>query len=157
MLRYTTRLAVGLRTNAGANAPSALSVAGPSRALGTTPAAASGHRLAAGLRIARVNTPSALSAAGPSRALSTTSAAASGHSRWSKIRHAKGAVDAARCGVFSRLMGVSVSGGRERIGERGGSGGGGALSTQGPTVDLGVNSLTSASVVVRMRSRSATK
>lgn len=43
---------------------------------------------------------------GPSRALSTSSVAASGHSRWSKIRHKKGAVDAARGSQFSKILTV---------------------------------------------------
>lgn len=44
--------------------------------------------------------------AGPSRALSTSQPAASGHSRWSKIRHKKGAVDAARGTQFSKILTV---------------------------------------------------
>jgi len=43
------------------------------------------------------------------RTLTTSAPLASGHSRWSKIRHKKGAVDAQRGGLFSRLMGVSTS------------------------------------------------
>ncbi|KAL7422429.1 hypothetical protein Q5752_003077 [Cryptotrichosporon argae] len=39
------------------------------------------------------------------RPLSTSAPVPSGHSRWSKIRHKKGAVDAARGAFFSRLLG----------------------------------------------------
>ncbi|BEJ17193.1 hypothetical protein CspHIS471_0605940 [Cutaneotrichosporon sp. HIS471] len=46
----------------------------------------------------------ALSSRVPSRSLSTSSAVASGHSRWSKIRHRKGAADAARSKAFSGYM-----------------------------------------------------
>jgi len=41
-----------------------------------------------------------------SRALSSTPIASSGHNRWSKIRHKKGAVDAQRSAIFSRLTNV---------------------------------------------------
>ena len=60
------------------------------------------------------------------RNLSTTSPASSGHNRWSKIRHKKGAVDAQRSAIFSRLtnvrLGISLKllslGGRRRSQER---------------------------------------
>jgi hypothetical protein len=43
-----------------------------------------------------------------SASFSTSSLAASGHNRWSKIRHRKGAADAARSAVFSRLTQVRL-------------------------------------------------
>lgn len=53
--------------------------------------------------------------AGPSRLpmisvrfLSTSSVRLSGHNRWSKIRHKKGAADAQRSALFSRLTNVSL-------------------------------------------------
>ena len=42
-----------------------------------------------------------------SRSLSSTPIVRSGHNRWSKIRHKKGAVDAQRSAIFSRLTNVS--------------------------------------------------
>ena len=43
------------------------------------------------------------------RGLATTTPASSGHNRWSKIRHKKGAVDAQRSAIFSRLTNVRLS------------------------------------------------
>lgn len=49
----------------------------------------------------------ALQAAPPVRAFNTSATLASGHSRWSKIRHRKGAADAAKSKAWSGFMTVS--------------------------------------------------
>jgi hypothetical protein len=50
--------------------------------------------------------PLSLRARPRSRAISTSQHLESGHNRWSKIRHKKGAVDAQRSAIFSRLTNV---------------------------------------------------